>query len=261
MTLLSENAFVWGDTSAGFRGTVEITDGGRLYINGEIRPFNERFGFEHNTSNPLTEAAKEGARWLAGPGTIYKIEFVGSGVPVVGTFTINTGFFSSTLEIAGPQPSGAWALDGRDPKNPYTLSTPRGPIKTGYTGPNSGYDTPSEKGAKERAQFTSASSYGYTSGVPTGAGKTTAPSASKSSSGGNYTGGLGNDTYVVDNVGDTIVENANDGVDTVQTNLTSYILGGHGENLISTTTTAFSGTGNSLDNLIVGGRYAHRWRW
>jgi len=59
-------------------------------------------------------------------------------------------------------------------------------------------------------------------------------------------GGLGNDTYVVDYVGDIIVENANEGVDTVQTNLASCIPGEHVENLISTTTTAFDRVGNGV---------------
>ncbi len=64
-------------------------------------------------------------------------------------------------------------------------------------------------------------------------------------------GGAGNDTYVVDNVGDTVTENANEGVDTVQSSLT-YTLGGNVENLTLTGTTAINGTGNALDNVLTG---------
>lgn len=43
-------------------------------------------------------------------------------------------------------------------------------------------------------------------------------------------GGAGNDTYYVDNVGDKVVENANEGIDTVQSKI-SYALGDNVENL------------------------------
>lgn len=66
-------------------------------------------------------------------------------------------------------------------------------------------------------------------------------------------GGQGNDTYVVDNVGDVVTEVTGEGIDTVQTALTSYTLGVNVENLVSTGTAAFTGAGNDLDNLIVGG--------
>ncbi|EJZ16357.1 rhizobiocin/RTX toxin and hemolysin-type calcium binding protein, partial [Rhizobium sp. Pop5] len=52
-------------------------------------------------------------------------------------------------------------------------------------------------------------------------------------------GGVGDDTYVVDNVGDAVVENANEGTDTVWTNLSAYTLGANAENLISFGTGAF----------------------
>ncbi|MFB2898704.1 DUF4347 domain-containing protein [Aerosakkonemataceae cyanobacterium BLCC-F50] len=64
-------------------------------------------------------------------------------------------------------------------------------------------------------------------------------------------GGLGNDTYIVDNIGDVIVENLNEGLDTVQSSVT-YTLGNNVENLSLTGTGTINGTGNNLDNAIVG---------
>ena len=66
-------------------------------------------------------------------------------------------------------------------------------------------------------------------------------------------GGLGNDTYIVADSGDSVVEAANEGTDTVRTSLSSYQLGAHVENLIYTGGGAFNGSGNSLDNVITGG--------
>lgn len=63
-------------------------------------------------------------------------------------------------------------------------------------------------------------------------------------------GGLGNDTYVVDNVGDVIIENANEGTDLVQSSV-SYTLSDNLENL-TLTGTAISGTGNALNNTLTG---------
>ncbi|MBX9760446.1 MAG: M10 family metallopeptidase C-terminal domain-containing protein [Beijerinckiaceae bacterium] len=67
------------------------------------------------------------------------------------------------------------------------------------------------------------------------------------------TGGLGNDTYVVDSVLDRVVENADQGKDTVRTSLASYTLGANVEDLIYTGSQNFTGTGNSLNNSIAGG--------
>ncbi len=64
------------------------------------------------------------------------------------------------------------------------------------------------------------------------------------------TGGLGNDTYFIDSL-DTIVENANEGIDTVKTSIT-YTLGANLENLTLTGTTNINGTGNTLNNILVG---------
>ncbi|UWM76070.1 calcium-binding protein [Rhizobium sp. WSM4643] len=66
-------------------------------------------------------------------------------------------------------------------------------------------------------------------------------------------GGAGNDTYIVDNAGDIVTEAANEGSDTVRTNLASYTLAGNVENLTFIGTGAFAGTGNVLNNIIVGG--------
>ncbi|WP_085693227.1 MULTISPECIES: peroxidase family protein [unclassified Pseudomonas] len=66
-------------------------------------------------------------------------------------------------------------------------------------------------------------------------------------------GGGGNDTFVVDNVGDTVIEALNGGVDLVQTSLASYTLGANVENLTYTGVGNFIGTGNALDNIIRGG--------
>ena len=64
-------------------------------------------------------------------------------------------------------------------------------------------------------------------------------------------GGLGNDTYIVDNVGDTISENAGEGVDTVKARIT-WTLGADLERLILAGTAAIDGTGNALANTLVG---------
>lgn len=64
-------------------------------------------------------------------------------------------------------------------------------------------------------------------------------------------GGAGNDTYVVDNVGDSVVENSNEGIDTVQSSI-SFSLGSNIENLILTGTSNINGIGNELNNTITG---------
>jgi len=66
-------------------------------------------------------------------------------------------------------------------------------------------------------------------------------------------GGLGNDTYTVDSTGDVVNEAAAAGTDTVRTVLSSYTLGANLENLSYNGTAAFSGTGNELNNALVGG--------
>ncbi len=63
--------------------------------------------------------------------------------------------------------------------------------------------------------------------------------------------GAGNDTYVVDNTGDVVTEQADEGTDTVQSSIT-YTLGANIENLTLTGTSSRNGTGNELDNILVG---------
>ncbi|CAK0749471.1 serralysin [Gammaproteobacteria bacterium] len=74
-------------------------------------------------------------------------------------------------------------------------------------------------------------------------------------------GGIGNDTYFVDDSTDIVIENSNEGTDTVQSSIT-YTLGVTLENLALTGIAAINGTGNTLantirgnvgDNLLVGG--------
>ncbi|MBK8817057.1 MAG: cadherin-like domain-containing protein [Methylococcaceae bacterium] len=67
-----------------------------------------------------------------------------------------------------------------------------------------------------------------------------------------YQGGLGNDTYVVD-IGDTVIENLLEGTDTIKTSLVNYTLDANVENLTYTGLTSFTGTGNTLANIITGG--------
>ncbi|NBR49936.1 calcium-binding protein, partial [bacterium] len=61
----------------------------------------------------------------------------------------------------------------------------------------------------------------------------------------------GDDTYVVDDAGDVVTENAGEGIDTVQSTV-SYTLGDNVENLVLTGEEAIDGTGNTLDNQIIG---------
>jgi Ca2+-binding RTX toxin-like protein len=64
-------------------------------------------------------------------------------------------------------------------------------------------------------------------------------------------GGNGDDFYVVDNIGDVVEENLNEGIDTVQSSI-SWVLGDYFENLILAGKGSLNGTGNALDNTIVG---------
>ncbi|WP_411877892.1 calcium-binding protein [Polaromonas sp. YR568] len=69
-------------------------------------------------------------------------------------------------------------------------------------------------------------------------------------------GGLGNDSYVVDNVSDTVTEAANAGSDTVLAGV-SYTLAANVEILTLTGSTAINGTGNTLANALTGNAAAN----
>ena len=64
-------------------------------------------------------------------------------------------------------------------------------------------------------------------------------------------GGTGDDTYVVNVATDIVTENANEGIDTIESSVT-LTLGNNVENLTLTGTTAINGTGNALDNILTG---------
>ncbi|NNG24693.1 peroxidase family protein [Telluria aromaticivorans] len=66
------------------------------------------------------------------------------------------------------------------------------------------------------------------------------------------TGGAGNDTYLVDESLDAVVELAGGGTDLVKTTLASYALFDHVENLTYTGNLDFFGEGNSLANVLTG---------
>ncbi len=62
-------------------------------------------------------------------------------------------------------------------------------------------------------------------------------------------GNAGNDTYIVDNAGDAIIDSA--GIDTVRS-LIDYILAANLENLTLTGDASINGTGNALANVLTG---------
>ena len=69
-------------------------------------------------------------------------------------------------------------------------------------------------------------------------------------------GGAGNDVYVANATTDTVNEMLNEGVDTVRSSVT-WTLGNNLENLFLTGVGATNGTGNSLDNRLIGNSVAN----
>ena len=64
-------------------------------------------------------------------------------------------------------------------------------------------------------------------------------------------GGAGNDTYIVDNIGDRVIEAAGGGTDTVRTTV-SYTLAANVENLVLSGNAYLNGTGNGFANILAG---------
>jgi len=69
-------------------------------------------------------------------------------------------------------------------------------------------------------------------------------------------GGTGNDRCYVDNAGDVVMENVNEGTDTVYSSL-NYTLGANLENLVLTGTEAINAAGNIWDNRLYGNAAAN----
>jgi Ca2+-binding RTX toxin-like protein len=66
-------------------------------------------------------------------------------------------------------------------------------------------------------------------------------------------GGTENDVYVVDSIGDQVIELAGQGTDTVRTDLSSYTLAANVENLVATGSADAVLNGNGLANVITSG--------
>ena len=69
----------------------------------------------------------------------------------------------------------------------------------------------------------------------------------------NLTGGLGDDLYSVDSIGDVVTKGVRAGQDKVSTTLNSLVLAANVEIPSIVGAGAFTGRGNTLDNLITGG--------
>jgi len=74
-------------------------------------------------------------------------------------------------------------------------------------------------------------------------------------------GGLGNDTYVVDDEGDTVTELLNQGTDLVRVAIATaggtYVLGDHVEHATLVNAVAYNLTGNALNNVLSGNAQAN----
>jgi Ca2+-binding RTX toxin-like protein len=64
-------------------------------------------------------------------------------------------------------------------------------------------------------------------------------------------GGVGNDNYLVDQIGDRVVENLGEGNDTITTTV-SYVLSANVENLTQAGGASINAIGNGLDNIMTG---------
>jgi Ca2+-binding RTX toxin-like protein len=65
-------------------------------------------------------------------------------------------------------------------------------------------------------------------------------------------GGTGDDLYKVDSSNDIIIENANEGTDTVESTASTFTLGANLENLTLMGSASIQGGGNALNNILLG---------
>src|SRR5688572_29274752 len=70
-------------------------------------------------------------------------------------------------------------------------------------------------------------------------------------------GGKGDDTYIVNHTGDVVVETRNEGNDLVASSI-SYTLTDNVEALVLTGAAALDGTGNTLNNILIGNAAANQ---
>ena len=70
-------------------------------------------------------------------------------------------------------------------------------------------------------------------------------------------GGRGNDTFIVDNVGDRVVERSGDGIDQVFSSVSFSLSGQNAEHLTLTGSAAINATGNGLANVLIGNEGAN----
>jgi Ca2+-binding RTX toxin-like protein len=68
-----------------------------------------------------------------------------------------------------------------------------------------------------------------------------------------FEGGAGDDVYIINGLGGTVIEQVGGGNDEVRTNYLIHYLGANVERLTYTGTAAFTGYGNASDNIITGG--------
>ncbi len=71
-------------------------------------------------------------------------------------------------------------------------------------------------------------------------------------SGHRASGEFGDDTYIIDDTQDLVIENSGDGIDTIRSSISITALAINVENLVLTGATGLFGTGNGLDNTITG---------
>ncbi|NTV98285.1 MAG: hypothetical protein HGA70_03880, partial [Chlorobiaceae bacterium] len=144
-------------------------------------------------------------------------------------------------DLAGNDAAGFWA-------KPATNNTPS-PVQGGSSDGEDDSEDDSHDFSGSSESDDDSDNHNNSSKVKSG----TSGNDNLSGSGGEYImiGGKGNDTYIVDSSGDVVTEQKNEGTDTVKSSI-SFILGSNVENLTLTGSNSINGTGNSLNNIIIG---------